>query len=173
MNNKGFTIVELIVSFTLASIIVVLLFQLVLNLKEIQEYSDVKTKLLTKQSNISSKLNKNIYQKGISKIEECQDIPNYCLEFTFNDNSNSKLIVDKANQTITIDDNKFNLVEGSSIDNVQADVFIDPTIKDKNNSILTLNIEIKHEYFKNQNFGIYLVYQYNNAEADISYLNFG
>ena len=58
MNNKGFTMVELIASFSLTSIIVVMLLQIVFSLKEIQEYSDVKTELLTKQATISNKINK-------------------------------------------------------------------------------------------------------------------
>ena len=174
MNNKGFTMVELIASFSLTSIIVVMLLQIVFSLKEIQEYSDVKTELLTKQATISNKINKELYQKELKNIESCDDIPNYCLNFIYTDNSVTKLVIDKTNNTITIGDNKIKLVEGSYFDYVYADTVVYPgTDETKNDSILNINVEIKHKYFNDENFGLYVVYQYNLTKTPIVNVTLG
>ncbi|MEG0026239.1 MAG: prepilin-type N-terminal cleavage/methylation domain-containing protein [Bacilli bacterium] len=174
MNNKGFTMIELIVSFTLTSIIIIFLTQIIINLKEVQEYSGIKTDLLIKQSNISNKINKELTQKKIVNIEECNDIPDYCLNFIFDDGNNSKLIVDKANKIIAYDGDKIKLIENSFFGDIS--VSINPVIgvaSDKFDSILTLQIDINHQYFKNQSFGLYLIYQYDYQQMPIDTLNFG
>ena len=47
MKNKGFTVVEMLSAFTLSSIIIIILFQLIINLKELYMSSGIKTELLT------------------------------------------------------------------------------------------------------------------------------
>lgn len=174
MNNKGFTMVELIVSFLLSSIIVIFLIQIVINLKEMQEYSDTKTELLTKQAIISNKINEQLTNKQLLNIDECNDIPNYCLDFMFTDGSSSKLIVDKTNQTITIGNDKLSLDHDSYFGKINADVTPFPNISpNKNDSILKIQIEILHKYFKDQDFGLYLVYQYDFQDTNISHITFG
>ena len=48
-NNKGFTIIELAVSFVLVATISIVLLQLVLSLKSVYLEGDIKTTLLNKQ----------------------------------------------------------------------------------------------------------------------------
>ena len=62
--KKGFTVVELIASFTLAIIIAVLMFQVVLIIKGIFTNSGLKTQLLNKQALISD----NIYRKKSASL---------------------------------------------------------------------------------------------------------
>lgn len=166
MNSKGFTIVELIASFSLTTIIVIMLLQLVFSLKEIQEYSDVKTELLTKQATISNKINKELYQKELKNIEACNDIPNYCLNFVYKDGTMTKLIVDKADNVITIGDSKIKLVKNSYFGDIGATTtYLPKNDLTKNDSILTIKVDIKHDYFENDSFGLYAVYQYILSET--------
>lgn len=174
MNNKGFTMVELIVSFTLTSIIVIFLFQIVINLKEMNEYCDVKTQLLTKQSTISNKLNDPLKNKKLSGISECDEIPNYCLDFMFTDGSTTKLVVDTSSNTITIGNDKIKLVENSYFGEIGLDINLISGIPEgKSDSILKLNIDIHHDYFEDQNFGLYIVYQYEYQSTNINSVIFG
>ena len=64
MNNKGFTVVELLASFTLTMIIVVFLFEIVLELKDVYSSDSIKTKIITQNSLIATALNKK-FEKGI------------------------------------------------------------------------------------------------------------
>ncbi len=174
MNNKGFTMVELIVSFMLTSIIVIILVQIIINLKEIYEYSDVKTELLTKQATISNRINEQLLNKQLSNIEECDDIVNYCLNFMFTDGSMTKLIVDTSDQTITIGNDKIKLVDDSYFGKIDASITpLANVAENKNDSILKIQVDIEHDYFEDQNFGLYLVYQYDYQKMNLSYLNFG
>ena len=52
-SNKGITIVELVVSISILSIVVLFLFQLILSLKEVYTSSGVKTEMLNKQAIIN------------------------------------------------------------------------------------------------------------------------
>ena len=51
--NNGFTVVELIVSFSLTLVITVFLFQIVINLKNLYTNSVIKTELVNIQSLVS------------------------------------------------------------------------------------------------------------------------
>ena len=48
-NNKGFSTVELVVSFSICMVVVVILFQIVVSLRELYEKSGIKTELLNKK----------------------------------------------------------------------------------------------------------------------------
>lgn len=60
MNNKGFTVVELLASFTLTMIIVVFLFEIVLELKDVYTSDAIKTKILSQNALIATALNKKL-----------------------------------------------------------------------------------------------------------------
>ena len=65
MNNKGFTTIELIVSFTLVTLITVLLFQLIFVLKDLYVFSGMKIKLMTKSAKINIPINDDIATKNL------------------------------------------------------------------------------------------------------------
>lgn len=57
MNNKGFTVVELLASFALTMVIMVFLFEIVLQLKEVYVTNALKTKILDKNAIVATTLN--------------------------------------------------------------------------------------------------------------------
>ena len=57
MNNKGFTVVELITTFAVASAIALVLFNIVLIIKNLYSNSNIKTNLLINQGNLSEQFN--------------------------------------------------------------------------------------------------------------------
>ena len=78
--KKGFTVVELIVSFSLVMVIVIFLFQIVISLKNLYTNSGVKTELLNKQSLISNEINKKLSSNEIISLTKCGA---YCVEFLY------------------------------------------------------------------------------------------
>ena len=60
MNNKGFTVVELLASFTLTMIIMVFLFEIVLQLKEVYITDALRTKIYDKNAIVATTLNDKI-----------------------------------------------------------------------------------------------------------------
>ena len=60
MNNKGFTVVELLASFTLTMIITTLLFEVVLELKDVYVSSELETAIKNENALIAREINKQI-----------------------------------------------------------------------------------------------------------------
>ena len=89
--KKGFTVVELIVSFSLVMVIAIFLFQIVIGLKNLYTNSGLKTELLNKQSLISNEINKKLTTKGISTLSKCGS---YCVEFLYSDGTSDKMTID-------------------------------------------------------------------------------
>ena len=107
MNNKGFTVVELLASFTLTMIIVVFLSQIVLELKDVYLSDTIKTKTISQNSLIATALNKKFDENTI--IRASCSTTNSC-EITYSDNSNETVKIENnkviiGNQTFSMPDN--------------------------------------------------------------------
>ena len=164
--QSGFTVVELIVSFSLIMIIVVFLFQIIIDLKNIYETTSIKTELINKQSLISDSINKKINSKNINNITDCG---NNCIEFHYTDNTSDLLEINYDEQSISFANYKTVLPSESYITNAQLDVAKTATfLPYSNNSILILNIGIMNDKLKNQNFEIKIFYQYNDNIFDLN-----
>ena len=165
MNKKGFTVVELIVSFTLAMTISVFLFQIVINLKNLYTNSTIKTELINIQSLVSRQMNEN-FKKGIISVDECGD---RCYEFFYIDDTSDKLIL--SDDSIEFGNYKSKLPKNSYIRNETINISSSSTLSDSfDDSLLIINVPIYNENFKDEVYNIKIVYPYNSNEND---LNFG
>lgn len=166
--KKGFTVIELISSFTLAVIIAVLMFQVVLVLKTTFTNSGLKTQLLNKQALISNYIYKNINEKGLSTITKCG---NKCIRFTYFDNTTSDLVF--SENKLSFGDYKFSLDKKSSFGNVLVSVDkVEVSKLGTPDSVLQIKLPINNTTFENQDFGINIVYQFNSASSNIESLDF-
>lgn len=168
MNKRGFTTVELIVSFGLVTIISLFLFQLIFVLKTIFIESGIKTKLLTKQAVISEKIESDFNNNKIIIAENCGT---NCAEFMFESGKIKRLIFDRKENTITYGDYKEKLIDGSSFGNIEMTSEVVTSNLKKNNGLLKIKIPIYNNFFGNEDFGIKLVYQFNTSESSINDLN--
>lgn len=102
LNKKGFTVVELLASFSLTMIIVVFLFEILIELKDLYYEASVKTEVIQKQSLLVSKIRNTLDTNDLSGItcsgETCT--------FNFNDISPIKLEVNSSSNTIIFNDEK-------------------------------------------------------------------
>src|SRR5574344_1924758 len=122
MNNKGFTTVELIVSFSLTAVIVLFLFQL----------SGIKLKLLTKQATINTMINDDFKNKKVTLATKESDTK---IVFYFDDGTNKELSYNKDDKSITYGDYRTNLIDGSKFGNIG----ITTDVSTKTNDNTTLN----------------------------------
>lgn len=176
-NNKGVTLVELVVSMTILIVIVTFLFQMIISLKEIYNSSGIKTELLNKQAIISKMINEDFTEKGIEMALSCSG-ENDCLSLYFKDGTNKILKLEKKTDTspayITYGDYKTSLNEGSDFGNYKINTTTMYTNSGlTNDSILMLDIPIKNNQLKNEQFGINVVYQYNSSTSSITDLSMG
>ena len=159
-NKKGFTLVEMLVSFTLSMILIIILFQLIINLKEIYLVSGVKTHLLNKQYLITNKIYKDLNEKVVTEIIPC-NTGTMCVEFVFSDNTSKILEMNSTYGTLKYDDYTITLDPNSTFGVAQVNTAA--TLLDKR--ILTINVEIKNKLFKDTDFGISIVYPYYTEDV--------
>lgn len=74
LKNKGFTVVELLATFTLTMIVTMLLFEVVLELKKVYISSDVETLIKNENALVANELNKQIFDKRIPTINATDNI---------------------------------------------------------------------------------------------------
>lgn len=170
VNKKGFTTVELVVSFALTAIIVLFLFRLVFVLKDLYVLSGIKIKLLTKQATINSLINDDFTSK---KITLATKIDNKTIKFYFSDGTNKELTYDKADDSITYGDYKTNLISGSEFGNITITTEVNTSTNDTTtlNGILYIKIPVYHSLIEKEDFGVDAIYLYNSNYASLSGLN--
>ena len=167
MNNKGFTVVELITTFVVASAIALLLFNVVLIIKNFYSSSNIKTNLLINQGNLSEQFNFATLNADISSIDPCIDSVK-CYEFTYSDGNKYKLIIES--NIIKFGNYTYKLDSGSHIDEEGVTVTrekIDSVSSGEKNAILNVKIPIISDQFPGKDFGLNYVYPY-----DYDYLDF-
>lgn len=105
MNNKGFTVVELIASFALTMIITVFLFEVLIEVKDIFADTSVKTAILQKTNIISKNIKNNM-----------SDLSNSISCFGSTCTINGKnLVIDTTNNKVTVAGQNFNMPDTVSI----------------------------------------------------------
>ena len=88
-NKKGFTVVELIVSFAFVSLLAVSLFQAVLNYRDKEDEAHIETQLIEFKNKMTLLIQKDIETKLLKEISYCRDgsnnIINRCARLSFMD----------------------------------------------------------------------------------------
>lgn len=165
MNKKGFTLVELITTFALAAVIITLLINVVLLIKNIYTKSVVKTELLINQANLSNAINSEFNKNSQVFNSFTETCPNetekvcYSFKFIVTEEGNEgteiiELVITK--NKITFDSFVYETNEGTEI--VLADVDINNS---ENNNFFYIKIPIKNKLYSDVDFGINIVYLYN------------
>lgn len=160
MNKKGMTLVELIVTFTLAMVIVVFLVQIIVNLTKIYNNNALKTNILNKQSIISNQINKSLLNKNLVDLFKCGD---NCYNFIYSDATKEKLEVKDNKITFA---SYTTLIPNATVEGINLDIIYGPTLQENvNNAILNIRIPIKSSI--DYNFDINIVYQFNTNSSNI------
>jgi len=159
-NNKGFTLVEMLVSFVLSMVLMIILFQLIIVLKEIYVSSGIKTELLNKQYLITNKIYSDLNNKKIRKIESCME-STICIDFTYSDNTVKRLTADMEQKTIQYDTYKIKFSSDSYIEII----IVNTTSSGIGKSMFNVKIGVKNDLNKNNDFGINILYPYNSIEV--------
>lgn len=163
--NKGFTVIELVTTFALTAVIVVVLINVGLVIRNIYNKFDSRTELLIEQANLSRAMNSKINHDNLINYEACVE-SSFCYDFSFKDGTNIRLLV--TNDLILFGDYTYKLDNNSEVSEpeitkVSANV---DTVSD-NNKFLVIKIPIVNKLYKNEDFGINLIYPYNSNKIDL------
>lgn len=164
-NNKGFTLVELLVSFTLSMILVIIMFQLIINLKELYMSSGIKTDLLNKQYLMTNKIYTDLLEKKIVAISKCEEEKLNCIDLTFSDGEIKQFYVDLDNDILNYDNYIIKINNNSTFGTIT--ISCDTITETK--KILTIKVPINNPSFKKDDFGINIVYPFNSNEVTDTY----
>ncbi len=146
MNNKGLTLIELIVTFALALAIVIILINTLVIIKDNYNDTETRTNLVVNQSTLSNLLNEKFQGNNLVSYTSCAGT--FCYEFTFRDEDVLELNV--TTDTITFGKYVYKLDKLSEV--------VDPSLT-INNPYLIIKIPIKTKTYPNEDFGINLVYK--------------
>lgn len=163
-NNKGFTLVELIASFSLALIIMFFLFQIVIAVKELYVSSGMKTEMLIRQANLERQIGLDL-EKNLKTVTSCGTD---CYTLTFKDDSTKEFKVNRDNKTISYGAYQITLQDGSSIGDFTITKNTVPGVSNnKNNTILLIDLPITNKVVENRNLGVHMVYQYDSRNDNL------
>ena len=160
MKNKGFTLVELITTFALSAVLIILLINIIVIIKNLYSKSNIKTNLYINQSNLSNAMNKKINSDNLESYSECND-EEFCYQFNFYNGESIKLTISDTNikfgSVVYKLDNNLTITEPSV-----STEYVSGQPSNKNDSFLIIKIPVKHKLYPNIDFGINLVYPYNS-----------
>lgn len=159
MNNKGMTVIELIVSFSLTAIVVVLLLQLLISINKIYNIDGIKTELLTNQANLTKRIYKDLENKGVSNIVLNGESATLTLA-----NGDTRIIkIDNSVKTITYNGKVYNYPNNVRITNLNVENIIGSTVDlGVDNAFTKISINITYPNVKGD-YGITILLPYRNV----------
>ena len=174
MNNRGITTIELITSFVLASVIFVILFNVVLMIKDVYSENGIKTELLINQANLSTSLNEKINNdhtllEPSFNYDSEKEIYTYIFNVDGEDIS-LNICIKENNQYISFNNYTYELSDKVYIDTPiindgikigDSDFVYTVGVTDEAvfNTMLVIDIPIKSKKVDG-NYGVKVVYQY-------------
>lgn len=165
MNRRGFTLIELITTFALATTIIIILINIVLLIKNIYNQNYIKSTLIIEQSNLSNLINEKLEPGALKSYTPCGD-SNYCYNLDFVDGTTIKLVVDE--EIIKVNTYVYKLPKGTKVENPTLELIdVEVTSVGVNNSFLVIKIPIKNKLYPKQDFGLNIVYPYNSNEVTL------
>lgn len=164
MNKRGFTTIELITSFSVAITILIILFNVVLLIKDYYQDINTKTRLLVNKDNLSYAINSKLKDNTLKSLTTCADTSN-CFLFTYNDNTSDKLIYDIDNSIITFNNYTFEITDDITVSNIS--IKEDYTLSSSTiyNGYFVINIPITSN---NKDYSIRIMHQFNTENLMIT-----
>lgn len=166
-NNRGFTVVELIVSFGISMVVLIFLFELVMMVRGMYISYGLKTELLTKQGVISDRINSDFINKDL--LIAAKEGPD-TINFYYSDNTNRKLIINRDQGVLSYGGYTVALFENSSFGNIKIsnETLLKAESPGAFDSILIIQIPIYHKLLPREDFGINIALQYNSDNVVIN-----
>lgn len=118
LNNKGFTVIELIASFVFSSILALMLFSVILNYRDKETDNSIETRLLDFKSQLTIDIEQDIQRYGLNSIDYCINPStgrrmSRCIIITFNNNETKRFEIKeetKVDQLENADGTKDNFI---------------------------------------------------------------
>lgn len=164
-DQSGFTLIELMISFSLATVVIIYLFNVLLILKNIYVEDGIKTKLLITQSNLVQSMESFVHENTVTGISSCGT---GCV--SIDASGSHQLTYDADAGTITFDGHAFKVVEGSVIGEMQiknTKVTGAASNTSRYDSVLEVTIPVTYKTVDGD-FGLHFVFPYNASVTSVT-----
>lgn len=170
-NNKGFSILELIVSFSLTMIIIVVLFEIIVYMKDLYEKSVTQTELINRQNLITDYIYNDLTTNEPTHIFICGD---NCIGFSLVSGETKQLKWDESlstlgygsytmslikntnfDQTLSLTDSNGNQLRGAKI------CYNTVSGYSGSNSYVSIKIPLTNALFSEEDFGVNILYTFD------------
>jgi len=96
-DNKGFTVIELVMSFLFVSVICISMYGLIVNYKDRSLLETIKSELRSFQTSLTIDIQKDIERRILNDIKSCpgREASNDCIDIFFKDGSTKQLEIDE------------------------------------------------------------------------------
>lgn len=167
MKNRGFTTIELVVSFALISVMMLLLFELVMNIKTLYLTSGIKTELLTKQALMTRRLSDDLNNFVVTGVDECGAT---CYDIYYEGYTVKRLEVDIENGVFKYDGYATKLIHDSFFEapDLSFDVVYNAPVS-QYDSFFTLKLPIRHKLYDGEDFGVSSTYVYDSRVNPVTF----
>lgn len=163
-SNKGMTVLELILGFSLATIVIIYLFQIIALVQSLYIDNDEKTNYLIKQNNLINHIYKDLEEKVLIGTTACSS-RNNCYTMTYSDGTAKEISLYEENGNTYIKYGKYvvnygNKLKGNSL-TITKEEFVESDGVEKGNiydAILRIYAPIDA---KDGLYDINVVYQYS------------
>ena len=158
MKKNGFTLIELITTFTLTAAIIVILTNVVLIIKDLYVKYNIKTELLIKQGDLNSYINDIITNGNLISYTANNNV------YTFVMNDNTTYILTVSSDKIIFRNNSTNdtytykVMDGATINTSPTPSPTISNINPQSGDIIQIKIPITHSLFSSEDFGLNLIY---------------
>ena len=167
MKNKGYLIFELVISFSIATIIAIFLIDTALDMKQVGDKLELETLLMTTQSSLSKSLQEDFSKKKITNLNVCDSDPEQntcCIKITYNDFITKKIMIDKTKKTFTYGEFTRNLANGSSYGDIKLSLDFSTDADPKaSNALINFKVGVTNPMIKDKDYGINTIYLYNTV----------
>lgn len=99
LNNKGFTIVEVIVCFVLLMIIVTAMLKVAMAYRTTAQNSEITEQLVSYKNLLTKDVQKDILERGLTSMERCTSSEGRCVKLRFLDGTNKDFILPNIDAT--------------------------------------------------------------------------
>lgn len=189
--NQGFSIIELMVSFALTMIIVVILFEIIISLKNVYENSVTKSTLVSRQNILTDYIYSDLNDSGLASISACGD---KCIQFVYKNGDIKNLSweyeYDEVSQRQSFQKIKYGDYAVDLITNSKFDLSLSATNSNyefkgvkictnmktytsENIYFLDIKLPVYNTKFENQDFGLNILYTFpassGTSVSDIPY----
>ena len=164
MSKKGFTVIEILASFSIALTILIVLFNVVIIMKDNLGKVNAMTNTLVEKDNLSYNINKRLKEKELASLTTCNE-GDKCYLFTYSDSTSDKLVYNSSDKTITFNNYTFDITDDMNVEQPIINEYYDTMSSTTYNGYFILNIPI---VLDNHDYSINIIKYYNSNNVIIN-----